>query len=113
MFSGDLGGIPKDDRFDEVRGSCIEPLNAAYRAAGIPNAKEVKPEELLGFARCMREHGIDIPDPTADSPLEIPKNAFGSPAWEPAKQACQSLLPPAWRSALEPVRGPDVKQGGK
>ena len=107
QYGETLGSMAKNDDFDRVRQGCAEPLNAAYQAAGVPNKKEVKPEDLLGFARCMREHGIDIPDPTTEEPLAIPKNAFTAPAWPPAKQACESLLPQSWRAALEP--GKDVK----
>ena len=111
---GDLRGVVpnKTAEFDQIRASCFQPLADALQAAGVPNAKEVKPEELLGFARCMREHGIDIPDPTPEDLLSIPKNAYYSPAWGPAKQACESLLPESWRGFLEPPSGPDVKQGG-
>jgi hypothetical protein len=107
---GDMpGAVPeKGEQFEETRRQCMEPLRAAYQAAGVPNNKEVNTEELLGFARCMREHGIDIPDPTVEEPLEIPKSAFTSPAWEPAKQACESLLPEHWRNLLDPPKG-----GGK
>lgn len=110
-YGGNLGSIAKNEDFDRVRQTCAEPLTAAYQAAGVPNKKEVKPEDLLGFARCMREHGIDIPDPTTEEPLSIPKNAFTSPAWEPAKRACESLLPESWRAALSPG-GKDVKRPG-
>ncbi len=104
-YGDQIGSVPeKNAEFDQIRGDCAAPLDAAYRNAGVPNAKEVKPEELLGFTRCMREHGIDIPDPTAEEPLAIPKAAFTSPDWEPAKQACESLLPPSWRSFLDPPR---------
>lgn len=104
------GAVPdKGAEFEESQRTCMEPLRAAYQAAGVPNNKEVDPDELLAFARCMREHGIDIADPTAEEPLEIPKDAYNSPAWQPAAQACGSLLPQSWRGMLEP---PADKQGG-
>ena len=108
QYGENLRSITKNEDFDRIRASCAEPLAAAYQAAGIPNAKKVSPEDLLGFARCMREHGIDIPDPTTEEPLSIPKTAFSSPAWQPAKQACESLLPETWRNTLEP--GQDQKR---
>lgn len=111
-FGGQPGGVVKNDDFDRIRRSCLEPLNAALQAAGVPNKKEINPDDLLGFARCMREHGIDIPDPTAEEPLSIPKTAFSSPAWDPAKQACESLLPESWRTALDPPSGKNAKQPG-
>jgi hypothetical protein len=111
QFGGAQTDIVKNEEYDNIRRTCLAPLTAAYQAAGVPNKKEINPDELLGFARCMREHGIDIPDPTAEDPLSIPKNAFTSPAWEPAKQACGSLLPPSWRAALDGP-GKDAKQPG-
>lgn len=109
---GDRSAIVKNDAYDAASQTCAEPLTAAYQAAGIPNKKQVNPEDLLGFARCMREHGIDVPDPTPDEPLQIPKSAFNSPAWPPAKEACESLLPEYWRNVLDPPGSGNVKQGG-
>jgi hypothetical protein len=113
VFGGDLrGAAVKNEAFDADRRKCAEPLNAAYQAAGVTSKKDVKPEDLLGFTRCMRDHGIDIPDPSADGMLELPKTMYSSPAWEPAKQACELLLPQSWRSILTPPTGGNLK-GGK
>jgi hypothetical protein len=112
VYGGDLRGAAKDAAFDANRRTCAEPLTAAYQAAGVTSKKETKPEDLLGFTRCMREHGIDIPDPNPDGMLDLPKNMYTSPAWEPAKQACQSLLPESWRSILSPPTGGDLKHPG-
>lgn len=58
----------------------------------------------VGFARCMREHGQDVPDPQPGAPL-----SFGSkepPAgWDEAMQACRQLLP---ASALR--QGPTAQE---
>lgn len=108
---GEIPGLVKGPEFDQIRQSCGESLNAALVAAGVPNRKEVNTDELLGFARCMREHGIDVPDPTVGEPLAIPKSAFTAPAWAPAKQACESLLPEHWRNVLDPPGG--APGGGK
>lgn len=111
---GDVpGAVPdKGAEFDETARTCMEPLRAAYQAAGVPNKKEPDPEELLGFTRCMREHGVEIPDPTVAEPLQIPKDAYDSPAWQPAAEACGSLLPEAWRVVLEPPPA-GKRDGGK
>src|SRR5690348_4255695 len=64
VFGGDLrGAAVKNEKFDADRRACGEQLAAAYQAAGVASKKDVKPEDLLGFTRCMRDHGIDIPDP--------------------------------------------------
>jgi hypothetical protein len=54
--------------------------------------------DLTAFARCLREHGVNVPDPNPDLAWE---QAQQSPAWDTARPACQHLVPPA----------PDGQQG--
>ena len=53
---------------------------------------------MLDFARCMREHGIDMPDPgeggmifNVGGPGE--DGSFDKDTFEAAQEACQDLLP--------------------
>jgi hypothetical protein len=67
--------------------------------------KQVSPEDqdkFLAFARCMREHGIDMPDPDFSNggvsmqigqPGQKSNQGPGSQTFEDAQQACASLLP--------------------
>jgi hypothetical protein len=87
--------------YEADRQECRTPLNEAVQAAGVPNPKG-NPEQWLAFTRCMRENGVELPDPTADNRMIIDKNAYDSPAWQPASQACGSLLPPEMRDVLQP-----------
>jgi hypothetical protein len=50
----------------------------------------------LAFAKCMREHGIDMPDPSADGSVKIPA-VKDMTAFTEASDACQEKLgqPPA------------------
>jgi hypothetical protein len=50
----------------------------------------------LSFARCMREHGIDLPDPSADGSVQVPA-VKDMTAFTAASDACQKKLgqPPA------------------
>jgi hypothetical protein len=98
---GEMRGAVKDPDFDAARRTCAEPLNAALAAAGKEVKKPTDTSVLLPFARCMREQGIDFPDPVPGRPLEIPKAAFGSPAWEPAARACADTVPDEWKELLE------------
>jgi hypothetical protein len=100
---GELRGAVKDPDFDKARRTCAEPLNAAMAAAGKAVKKPTDTSALLPFAQCMREQGIDFPDPVPDQPLEIPKAVFDSPVWEPAARACADKLPEEWRELLEPI----------
>jgi hypothetical protein len=107
---GEMRGAVKDPDFDAARRTCAEPLNAALAAAGKEVKKPTDTSVLLPFARCMRGQGIDFPDPVPEQPLEIPKAAFNSPAWEPAVQACADTVPEEWRQLLEtPVTSKGAK----
>jgi hypothetical protein len=53
-------------------------------------------QALLGYARCMREHGIaDFPDPQADGRFPLPQSLRGgkTPQFVQAMQACRQLNP--------------------
>ncbi|RSM81251.1 hypothetical protein DMH04_28055 [Kibdelosporangium aridum] len=91
----------RDEAYQNDRRECREPLNDALVAAGVPNQKGT-PEQWLAFSRCMREHGVDMPDPTPDNRFVIDKHVYDSPAWQPASQACGQHLPPGMRNLLDP-----------
>jgi hypothetical protein len=69
-------------------------------------ATEISPAEKashlaagLKFARCMRQHGIDVPDPTTSGSSVQIKGQAGpgsinpsSPTFQAAQNACQGLL---------------------
>ena len=47
------------------------------------------------FAQCVRDHGVDLPDPTADGGLQAPSGglaALQSPAFQAALVACRDKL---------------------
>jgi hypothetical protein len=86
--------------YESDRRECRTPLNDAMVAAGVPNQKGT-PDQWLAFARCMRQNGVDMPDPTADNRFTIDGALYDSPAWEPAAQACGEQLPPGMRAILQ------------
>jgi hypothetical protein len=45
-------------------------------------------QRLVNFARCLRGHGVNVPDPQPGKP-------FGIPAGTAALRACAHLMPPA------------------
>jgi hypothetical protein len=58
----------------------------------------------VAFARCMREHGVDMPDPRAngqsgDFSFQVPRNSKGNPSFERAQAACQHLMDRAVKAA--------------
>jgi hypothetical protein len=49
-------------------------------------------EALMSFAKCMREHGVNMPDPDPDVEFP-PRDLMRSPGSRAAKQACEHLMP--------------------
>jgi hypothetical protein len=54
-------------------------------------------QAMLNFARCMRQHGINMPDPKPGGGIEIKGGPGGvnpdSPTFKAAQQACQQYEP--------------------
>jgi hypothetical protein len=74
-------------------------------------------DAALANARCMREHGIDMPDPTfgpngeATIKMRAQKGSGGidpkDPRFEEAQKACEKLLP---RPGGDPDGGPSTQE---
>ncbi|MBO0868504.1 MAG: hypothetical protein J2P15_08055 [Micromonosporaceae bacterium] len=84
------------------QGTSQEKMRAAQEACKqyLPNGgapPSLSPEQLAAaqkFAQCMREHGIDIPDPDPGNPgIRIRNIDPNDPKFKAAQQACQGLLP--------------------
>src|SRR5207244_10307900 len=69
-----------------------------------PQEKVQREEQVLRFAKCMREHGIEVHASTADGGAGIKIQSRGgtggpagpnpdSPSFQAAQKACQGLLP--------------------
>jgi hypothetical protein len=60
-----------------------------------PRLNPQQVEIFRQFAQCMRDHGIDLPDPTADGGLQAPAGGLGvlqTPAFQAALVACRDKL---------------------
>jgi hypothetical protein len=60
-----------------------------------PRLNPQQVEIFRQFAQCVREHGVDLPDPTADGGLQAPSGglaALQSPAFQAALAACRDKL---------------------
>lgn len=78
--------------YEQARATCRAPFNEAWIAAGRPNTKTQSTQNLLAFAQCLREHGVDVADPGADGSWTLSKELTNSPAWEAANEACGDEL---------------------
>jgi hypothetical protein len=69
------------------------PTSGGGQAASSSNTPAAN--ALADFARCMREHGQNVPDPDPNSPNQslTPPGGTASAQWNAAMQACRSLLP--------------------
>jgi hypothetical protein len=76
----------------------VASLAGATQTTSAGNANSGKGQAALNWARCMRQHGIDLPDPKFDawghSQQQLPSGAqTKSPKFKAADQACQKYLP--------------------
>jgi hypothetical protein len=85
------------------KGSGVASLGGADQATSTTTAnagEDVDPAQAaLAYGRCMRQHGINIPDPRVDADggldMELPRGVNGDdPKFKAADQACGRYLPP-------------------
>ena len=88
---------PTSPEFQKAQKACESKLPAG----GVmdPAANQEFQDQMLAYAKCMREHGVDFPDPKFDSSgggsaVQIGGNVDpNSPAFKEADKACGSNLP--------------------
>ncbi|MDQ3728186.1 MAG: hypothetical protein M3355_01205 [Actinomycetota bacterium] len=91
-------GIDVDSpEFKAAEEACRDFLEGALGGSGVEPTTEI-PDEALAFAECMREQGIDFPDPrVADGRLEIgpddPNLSLDDPEMTAASEKCREHLP--------------------
>jgi hypothetical protein len=78
-----------------LTGACSKPTrtdvptaNSSRRATSAPSSTG----DALAFARCLREHGVPMPDP---DPTIQWGNLNQLPQWDTAYPACRNLQPPS------------------
>ena len=83
------------------------PVQAAQRRPAARGSTPQQVEIFRQFAQCVRDHGVDLPDPTADGGLQAPTGglaALQSPAFQAALVACRDKL-----TGILPSPSPIVK----
>ena len=119
---GSRDEIDKEE-FLEAETACRH-LMTAVMPAGRGELSAEDEEKMLQFARCMREHGIDFPDPNPNGgfifeagPSEGGKGGIdpNDPDFQAAQEACGDLLPgkiggsgPSTNQGPGPAGGKDV-----
>ena len=78
---------------------CAATLAACGSSASGGEGQASNEEAQLEFAECMREHGVDMPDPQFDGKgkvaMKIGKGGLdpNSPAFEEASESCRKEVP--------------------
>jgi predicted small secreted protein len=87
--SVDVGG-QNDPKTRKALTACNGKLGDAGQELSAEEGEEFK-EGWLAFAKCVREHGLDMADPTFKGPGKVllDQSATSSPAFEVAREACQ------------------------
>jgi hypothetical protein len=84
------GVSPDDPKFKAARQACRQ-----YRENG-GEAQRPSPQQqqqMLAFARCMRQHGINIPDPTPDGRVDMRGIDTDASKFKAAERACPGFRP--------------------
>jgi predicted small secreted protein len=99
---GKTTGIdPDDPQTKKALAACKGKLGDLGQEPSPEEQEEFK-EDALAFAECMREHGVDMPDPQFDGEGHVKMRIGGpgahgpspeSPAFQKAQESCQSQLP--------------------
>ena len=86
---------PTTDEFREAEAACSPILDDAMGSIEIDPEQEAEMrEQMLAFAECMREQGLDFPDPTFDGGgrVQMEVGRDGAPPdgerWEEASRTC-------------------------
>jgi hypothetical protein len=118
--SGKAGNI---HQLEAAQQACkrYQPIGAKQNLS--PQEKVERQEQVLKFAKCMREHGIDLHASTTDGGAGIKIQSHSgtggqrgpnpdSPAFQAAQKACQGLLPapPGGGKAGGPGGGPSTSR---
>jgi hypothetical protein len=59
---------------------------------GNPDDPKVR-DQMLKFAQCMRQHGVDVPDPQPGQGIKITVNKSSEAKFQAAQKACQQYAP--------------------
>jgi hypothetical protein len=89
--------LPSGMRKDDPRLKAAQQACRQYRANG-GQAQRPSPQqqqEMVAFARCMRQHGVNIPDPKPDGTVDMRASGVNpdDPRFKAAERACPGFRP--------------------
>lgn len=84
--------LPDMSEFEDMIAPCEEHLEGVVSTFSSADTTEIE-DMLLAYAECMRENGVDMPDPDFSSGGGvIDLGAIGGEDFDAAEAACSSLL---------------------
>ena len=96
----------RDGAFEKAREECGTPFGEDGPPQLSDEERQEMQETMLEFASCMREHGVDMPDPEfsgGGGRMLFRQGAGGidpsSPTFQKAQEACQEILEDAFGAA--------------
>jgi hypothetical protein len=103
--AGGASGATKIDadttKFQEAHEACQHLMGDAGPINLSPEQQQEMQDQALAFSRCMREHGVDMPDPTFDGQGHVMMKIDdgtgldpSDPKFEAAQQACGAAFGP-------------------
>ena len=105
---------PEDNQFQEAHEACKDLMGDAGPMNMSPEQQQEMQDQALAFSRCMREHGVNMPDPTFGGKGEMmmkigPDDGLDpeDPKFQDAQQACGSAFGPGGGKG-----GPGLSVGG-
>jgi hypothetical protein len=108
-------GLDQED-FEAAQEACEDLLGDVRGSFGMddPEQRAKMQEQMLAFSQCMREHGIDMPDPqfSEDGGATIQGGPGGSidpddPDFQAAEEACRGDMP-GFRTEVRRGSGDDT-----
>ncbi len=88
-------GTP-EEKVEEAQEACGDILQNVAPGPGAEERQAELQDAALAFAKCMREHGIDMPDPQFDENggvrQQAPEGGADDPKFQDAEKACRASL---------------------
>ncbi len=114
---GAEGGKPIDKTTMQAADEACRHLMPGPTGGGPAQMTPEQQDAMLAFAKCMREHGVDMPDPefgTSGGAVMIGGDgiAFDSPTFKAADEACRSIMTDAMPGIVGGKGGPSVSVSG-
>lgn len=81
-----------EQKLEKAQKACQKLVPGAFKEP-TPEEQEKFKDAALAFARCMRAHGVDMPDPQFDGGRVRSLIPRQGPRFEEAQRACQKLMP--------------------